>query len=101
MREIIYKMTDDLINNFYREDINIYETNLNIIDNLSDEDKIKLNVSNIKDEIEEEYNRLLDLQDNNIKTIDDLMHFYYPDLVSYEILYDNFVPTGEIKVCLE
>lgn len=101
MKEIIYKMTDDLINNFYNYEINIYETNLNMINNLSDGDKIKLNVSNIKDEIEEEYNRLLDLQDNNLKTIDDLIHFYYPDLVSYEILYDKLIPTGEIRVCLE
>lgn len=100
MIKIIYTMTTDLKDNFNISNLKKVGDTLMIINNLSTDDYNKLNINFIKDDIESYYNELLEIKTQNLYTIDSLMHFYYPNLISYNIIYEDNIPTGEIEVCL-
>lgn len=101
-QQIIYHMTDDLIVGLSNKKSQSYMITLDMINNFNDEDKQKICLNNIGNKISQLIQNADREYYETLKRIDDLMHFYYEGLSSYEIQYnqDN-MPTGEIVICFD
>lgn len=102
MNKVIYNMTEDILLGLSPAGFNNIIKTINIISDLNEDDYNDLCIGIIDDDIMNNAKKLQNERDATIQKLDDLMHFYYPTLKSYEIQYDKDKnPTGEVIVCLE
>ena len=94
---VIYKITDDFI-------LKLDISNLKILKKgyLFAEDLDSPCSDNMKSLIQQRISIIEAKQIDVWKEIEGILHVQYPNLISYEIQYDeNMVPTGELILCLE
>ena len=102
MRTIIYKMTDDLVNDFCEQDIYDIDVTMDLVNALTQEEYADLCIDQIISDLIAERERCDKKVADNLVKIHNLMIFYYGDnLIDYKIIYVHGRVTGVVEVYLK
>lgn len=102
MKTVIYKMTNDLINDFCEQDIYNIDVTTDLVNALIQEEYADLCIDNIISDLIAERENCVNRINNNLDRIHNLMIFYYGDnLIDYKIIYIHGRVNGDIEVYLK
>ena len=97
MTKIIYNLTGNFRCAFGMDDLKLLSKCYLFAEDLDSEC-----YNNIKSEIQHRIATIRAAYPSILDELDSILHINYPNLISYEVCYDNeMIPTGEVILCLE